>query len=54
MKLIKHLKSQKFDDNVLHESLLRIFSSNKINPDDTSVIVGFYKSKETIRLIIKK
>ena len=49
----KIFKEPKSDDNVLHESLPEYLGSNKINPDDTSVIVGFYKSKEQLDWIIK-
>lgn len=46
-------KDPKSDDNVLHESIPEYVESEKLNPNDTFVIVGFYKSKEQLQWILK-
>lgn len=49
----KIFKEPKSDDNVLHEPMPEYIGSEKINPDDTTVIIGFYKSKEQLNWILK-
>lgn len=46
-------KEPKSDDNVLHESIPEFINSDKLNPNETFVIVGFYKSKEQLEWILK-
>lgn len=49
----KIFKEPKLDDNVLHESIPEYIDSEKLNPNETIVIVGFYKSKEQLDWILK-
>ncbi len=49
----KIFKDPKSDDNVLHESIPEYVGSEKLNPNETYVIVGFYKSKEQLDWILK-
>ncbi|HEU0125751.1 MAG TPA: DUF2357 domain-containing protein, partial [Flavobacterium sp.] len=49
----KIFKEPKSDDNVLHESIPEYVNSDKLNPNETYVIVGFYKSKEQLNWIVK-
>jgi predicted component of viral defense system (DUF524 family) len=46
-------KNPKSDDEVLHESIPEYVDSEKLNPNETFVIVGFYKSKEQLDWILK-
>ena len=49
----KIFKEPKSDDNVLHESIPEYVGSEKLNPNETFVMVGFYKSKEQLDWILK-
>ena len=49
----KIFKEPKSDDNVLHESIPEYINSDKLNPNETFVIVGFYKSEEQLNWILK-
>jgi len=49
----KIFKEPKSDDNVLHEAIPEFVDSEKLNPKNTFVIVGFYKSKEQLDWILK-
>lgn len=49
----KIFRDPKSDDNVLHEPMPEYFGVEKIIPNDTSVIIGFYKSKEQLDWILK-
>lgn len=49
----KIFKEPKSDDNVLHESIPEYINSEKLNPTETFVLVGFYKSKEQLDWILK-
>src|SRR5690554_169619 len=49
----KIFKEPKSDDNVLHESIPEYVNTEKLNPNETFVIVGFYKSKEQLDWILK-
>lgn len=49
----KIFKETKTDDNVLHEFIPEYFDSQKLNPNETFVIVGYYKSKEQLEWILK-
>lgn len=49
----KIFKVSKSDDNVLHEFIPEYINSEKLNPNETFVIVGFYKSKEQLEWILK-
>ncbi|GGP02629.1 hypothetical protein GCM10010992_07880 [Cloacibacterium rupense] len=49
----KIFKEPKSDDNVLHEPMPEYYGEEKINPDETKVIVGFYKSNEQLDWILK-
>lgn len=49
----KIFKEPKSDDNFLHEAIPEYINSEKINPNETFVIVGFYKSKEQLNWILK-
>lgn len=46
-------KEPKNDNDVLHEVLPEYIGTDKIDPDNTYVIVGFYKSKEQLDWILK-
>lgn len=46
-------KDPKSDDNVLHESIPEYVDSEKLNPTDTFVLLGFYKSKDQLDWILK-
>lgn len=48
----KIFKEPKSDDNVLHESIPEYVNSDKLNPNETFVIVGFYKSKAQLEWIL--
>ena len=50
----KIFKEPKSDDNVLHESIPEYVGSEKLNPNETFVMVGFYKSKEQLDWILEK
>lgn len=49
----KIFKEPKTDDDVLHESIPEYINSDRLNPNETFVIVGFYKSKEQLDWILK-
>lgn len=49
----KIFKEPKYDNNVLHDSMPEYVDSDKLNPNDTFVLVGFYKSKEQLDWILK-
>lgn len=49
----KIFKEPKSDDNVLHDYIPEYVNSEKLNPNDTFVLVGFYKSKEQLDWILK-
>lgn len=49
----KIFKEPKSDDNVLHESIPEYVGSEKLNPNETFVIVGFYESNEQLEWILK-
>jgi hypothetical protein len=46
-------KEPKLDNDILHETMPEYIGAEKINPDETFVIVGFYKSKEQLDWILK-
>lgn len=46
-------KEPKSDNEMLHESFPEYIGKEKINPDNTFVMVGFYKSKEQLEWILK-
>lgn len=48
----KIFKESKSDDDVLHESIPEYVDAEKLNPNETFVIVGFYKSKEQLDWIL--
>ena len=45
-------KNNKDDNNVLHESIPEYFNDKKLIPDETYVLLGFYKSKEHLKWIL--
>jgi len=49
----KIFKDPKSDDNVLHETIPEYLDSEKLNPNDTLVILGFYKSQDQLDWILK-
>jgi hypothetical protein len=49
----KIFKDPKSDDNVLHETIPEYLDSEKLNPNDTFVILGFYKSQDQLNWILK-
>lgn len=49
----KIFREPKSDDNVLHASIPEYLDSEKLNPNETFVLVGFYKSKEQLDWILK-
>lgn len=49
----KIFKEPKSDNNVLHASIPEYSDSEKLNPNETFVLVGFYKSKEQLDWILK-
>lgn len=49
----KIFKEPKSDDNVLYDYIPEYVNSEKLNPNDTFVLVGFYKSKEQLDWILK-
>jgi predicted component of viral defense system (DUF524 family) len=44
----------KEDDNILHEPIPEYFNGEKLIPDETIVIVGFYKSADQLKWINKE
>ncbi len=52
-KTYKIFKEPKSDDNILHASIPEYINSEKLNPNETFVIVGFYKSEEQLEWILK-
>jgi predicted component of viral defense system (DUF524 family) len=49
----KIFREPKSDDNVLHASIPEYLDSEKLNPNETFVLIGFYKSKEQLDWILK-
>jgi predicted component of viral defense system (DUF524 family) len=49
----KIFKEPKSDDDVLHETIPEYVNSEKLNPNETFVFVGFYKSQEQLDWILK-
>ena len=49
----KIFKEPKSDNDVLHEPMPEYVGVEKMNPDETYVIVGFYKSREHLNWILK-
>lgn len=49
----KIFKEPKSDENVLHESIPEYYNSEKLNPNETFIIIGYYKSKEQLNWILK-
>jgi predicted component of viral defense system (DUF524 family) len=45
-------KTPKSDDEVLHDNFPEYIDSEKLNPNDTFVIVGYYKSKKQLDWIL--
>jgi hypothetical protein len=45
-------KEPKSDDEVLHESIPEYVGSEKLNPNEAFVVVGYYKSKEQLDWIL--
>jgi hypothetical protein len=52
-KIYNIFKEPKLDKDVLHESMPEYIGTNKIDPEETFVMVGFYKSKEQLEWILK-
>lgn len=46
-------KEPKSDKDVMHESIQEYIGTEKIDPDESFVIIGFYKSKEQLDWILK-
>lgn len=49
----KIFKEPKSDNDVLHEPMPEYVGVEKMNPDETYVIIGYYKSKEQLDWILK-
>lgn len=49
----KIFKEPKLDNDFLHETMPEYVGNEKLNPNETYVIVGFYKSKEHLDWILK-
>jgi predicted component of viral defense system (DUF524 family) len=49
----KIFKEPKSDEDVLHESIPELYNTEKLNPNETYVIIGYYKSKEQLDWILK-